>query len=115
MALARAALTVRPPVPWASAFHAQQAVEKALKAFLVSRQVDHPFTHDLVLLIGMCGAPLSGDPRVVASGALTAYAVVARYPGFEPDARAAAVAVEIADAAFSAVRAAIAPPGGPRG
>ncbi len=33
-------------------FHAQQAVEKALKAWLNSVQKSHPFTHDLSLLLG---------------------------------------------------------------
>lgn len=32
-------------------FHAQQAVEKALKAWLSSMQIPFPFTHDLSLLL----------------------------------------------------------------
>ena len=35
-------------------FHAQQAVEKALKAVLASRDVVFPFTHDLDGLIEFC-------------------------------------------------------------
>ena len=31
-------------------FHAQQAVEKAIKAVLTSSGIDYPFTHDLELL-----------------------------------------------------------------
>ncbi len=34
-------------------FHAQQAVEKLLKAVLTSRAIPYPFTHDLVELIDL--------------------------------------------------------------
>ena len=36
------------------AFHAQQAVEKALKALLVQRQVDFPRTHVIGVLLTLC-------------------------------------------------------------
>jgi len=32
-------------------FHAQQAVEKALKAVLMARRVRYPFTHDITTLL----------------------------------------------------------------
>jgi HEPN domain-containing protein len=35
-------------------FHAQQAVEKALKAALASRGVEFPYTHDLFGLMELC-------------------------------------------------------------
>jgi HEPN domain-containing protein len=34
-------------------FHAQQCVEKYLKGWLVSRQIDFPRPHDLVVLINL--------------------------------------------------------------
>ena len=34
-------------------FHAQQAVEKAIKAVLTSSGIDYPFTHDLELLAAL--------------------------------------------------------------
>jgi HEPN domain-containing protein len=37
-----------------SCFHAQQAAEKALKAFLVDSNVSHPKTHNLVDLNELC-------------------------------------------------------------
>jgi HEPN domain-containing protein len=37
-------------------FHSQQAVEKALKAALASREVEFPYTHDLDGLIELCRA-----------------------------------------------------------
>jgi len=36
------------------AFHAQQAVEKALKALLVQRQFDFPRTHAIGMLLNLC-------------------------------------------------------------
>jgi HEPN domain-containing protein len=36
------------------AFHAQQAVEKALKALLVQRQVEFPPTHSIGVLVALC-------------------------------------------------------------
>jgi HEPN domain-containing protein len=35
-------------------FHSQQAVEKALKAALASREIEFPYTHDLDGLIELC-------------------------------------------------------------
>ena len=35
-------------------FHAQQAVEKALKAAIASRDLEFPFTHDLGVLMQLC-------------------------------------------------------------
>ncbi len=35
-------------------FHAQQAAEKYLKAFLSWRQVDFPFLHNLAALVEIC-------------------------------------------------------------
>lgn len=37
-------------------FHIQQAVEKSLKAILLSRVIDYPRTHNLRLLIDLCKA-----------------------------------------------------------
>ncbi len=66
----------------ATAFHAQQAVEKYLKAFLTWHQVEFPKTHDIKRLLKLASAQ---DPSLTEelSGAadLTAYAVEYRYPG----------------------------------
>jgi HEPN domain-containing protein len=35
-------------------FHAQQAVEKALKAVLAERGATYPFTHDVGLVMALC-------------------------------------------------------------
>ena len=45
-----------PPVPDTAAFHSQQAVEKALKAFLVWRGVRFEKVHSLTYLMDICEA-----------------------------------------------------------
>jgi len=66
-------------------FHAQQAVEKAIKAFLTSSGIDYPFTHDLELLAALAdhagtSLPVELDdvPR------LTPYAASLRYGEIAP-------------------------------
>ena len=40
--------------PWIITFHAQQAIEKYLKAYLVYRQVRFKKTHDILELLNLC-------------------------------------------------------------
>lgn len=61
-------------------FHAQQAVEKCLKAVLVSRGIAPPATHNLKTLIEKLPPDLELPAYVVDAAALTDYAVTARYP-----------------------------------
>jgi HEPN domain-containing protein len=75
-------LTGGPPLPSHAAFNAQQAAEKAQKAFLTWHK--HPFTktHDLGALGGDCVAidpTLSTVSSAVAP--ISGYAVEPRYPG----------------------------------
>lgn len=74
--------------PWDTlCFHAQQAVEKLLKAFLISRGRDVMRTHDLVALLTEC---VELDPSLASleqdCRKLTYFAVSARYPDdvYEP-------------------------------
>lgn len=65
-----------------AAFHAQQAVEKAIKGVFVHRGLSFPRTHDLQDLIELLqtrgiGWPFGADEVEP----LAAYAVHARYPG----------------------------------
>jgi HEPN domain-containing protein len=63
-------------------FHAQQAVEKGLKAVLVQRGVAFPYTHDLARLITLAkSARLPWPEALEAAAALTVYAAGSRYPG----------------------------------
>jgi len=65
-----------------SLFHAQQAAEKSLKAFLIWQEQPFPLTHDLAVLLRLC---VSLDPGI-ATGVepaldLTQFAARFRYPG----------------------------------
>lgn len=63
-------------------FHAQQAVEKSLKAVLVQHGVAFPYTHDLARLITLVkSARLPWPEALEAAAALTVYAAGSRYPG----------------------------------
>ncbi len=63
-------------------FHAQQAVEKALKGVLLHRQIRFPLTHDIQELIEI-GEHANVDFPVWTEElpTLTPYAVETRYPG----------------------------------
>ena len=61
-------------------FHAQQAVEKYLKALLVLKGVDFPKTHDVDYLLSECQKVTSGVLKRVDLKSLTDYGVAARYP-----------------------------------
>ncbi len=78
---ARLLVNAESPVPETACFHAQQAVEKILKAFLVSRGLVVARTHNLVALLD---AAVEVEPSVAdlkeACSLLTPYAVDLRYP-----------------------------------
>ena len=64
------------------AFDAQQAIEKAVKAVLVLKQVAFPRTHDIGELLGLlAGAKMAFPESVQRADRLTDYATAARYPG----------------------------------
>ena len=64
-------------------FHAQQAAEKAIKAVLLSRQIEFPLTHDIEQLLDLAEKGGLSLPQAVRdAGFLTPYAVETRYPGY---------------------------------
>jgi HEPN domain-containing protein len=66
-------------------FHAQQAAEKFIKAFLVSHQIEFPKTHDIALLrqlVARVNPELA--EKLATADALTPYGVEFRYPGDLP-------------------------------
>jgi HEPN domain-containing protein len=64
-------------------FHAQQAAEKAIKAVLLSREIEFPMTHDLEVLLGIAErSGLQLPESVREAGLLSPYAVETRYPGY---------------------------------
>ena len=60
-------------------FHAQQAVEKFLKAFLVYHDIDFPKTHDLDFLLMEC-KKINDKIFDIDLGSLTDFGVSIRYP-----------------------------------
>lgn len=98
-------------------FHAQQTVEKALKAALASRDLEFPFTHDLGVLMQPCedaGFELPAD--LAEADRLTPYAAALRYGLGNPEAVAAKSALRWATLAIEWADAEIHPPeASPRG
>ena len=74
-------ISIDPPVPDTACFHAQQCVEKCLKAFLTFAQRHVERTHALPRLVKLCSEvdPTFGELRDTAVE-LTDYAVANRYP-----------------------------------
>jgi HEPN domain-containing protein len=82
LALARHALAMGANCPYdLVAYHAQQCAEKYLKAYLVYRLVDFPYTHNLLRLIELIPPDVPWIADVEPAAALSGYAVSARYPG----------------------------------
>ena len=79
-------LTLKESCPFDTVcFHAQQCVEKYLKALLASRSLDFPRTHDLRLLMQRIPAEINLKLRIEEVVSLNRYTIEARYPGdWEP-------------------------------
>jgi HEPN domain-containing protein len=84
--LARLARNHKAVLPEQVCFHAQQACEKALKAVLLSKGLGFPLVHDIEVLLEIAkGGGLRLPRQVREAGALSPYAVEARYPGYDED------------------------------
>ena len=95
--LAMSAMRRKTPLTYGATFHAQQCIEKYIKALLISRQVSFPRTHDLAALGYLCEQagiilPIDEDALEL----LAAYAVETRYPGTLPTIEEAKEAVKLA-------------------
>jgi HEPN domain-containing protein len=66
-------------------FHAQQCIEKYLKALLVFRATPFPRTHHVRELRALLPAPFRPNLDSRTEDLLTEYATVRRYPGAGPD------------------------------
>jgi len=62
-------------------FHAQQAVEKALKAVLIAKGVPPTKTHNIRTLLDLLPPDVVPPEEVEDAAGLTDYAVISRYPG----------------------------------
>jgi len=91
------------------AYHAQQCAEKYLKAFLVYHNVDFPYTHNIRMLLKLCGKHATWAQTLKNAEELTPYAITARYPGEneEVSKAEAARAIEIAQEVRQQVRTAL--------
>ncbi len=83
--LALSSIRRKAPLTYGATFHAQQCIEKYLKALLISRQIAFPRTHDLAALGYLCQQagfilPINEDALEL----ITTYAVETRYPGTQP-------------------------------
>jgi HEPN domain-containing protein len=87
-------------------FHAQQAAEKYIKAFLVQEGIEFPYTHDLRMLLSL--VPTGDKLEIEATSVihLNRYAIRTRYPGdLEPvERKEARAAVATARRVRKAVR-----------
>lgn len=63
------------------AYHAQQCAEKYLKAFLVLRGVDFPYTHNIARLRELCGTLASWAVDLDDADELSPFSISTRYPG----------------------------------
>jgi HEPN domain-containing protein len=84
-------------------FHLQQAVEKYCKAFLISKNIVLPKSHDLTEIIQLFPGETKRSVSISDLAELNPYAVEARYPGpWEPITHEDAIqALEIADKIIS--------------
>ena len=65
---------------WVLGFHAQQAVEKALKAVMTGCGIEYPRTHNLVMLVEMLRrARVALPPDADTLGQLVPFGVLLRY------------------------------------
>jgi len=67
------------------AYHAQQCVEKHLKAYLVFHGIDFPYTHNISRLLEICdeGTTTNWINELKEAEELTSFAITTRYPGPE--------------------------------
>ena len=63
-------------------FNAQQAAEKAIKAVMITRNIEFPYVHDLARLLSLLEDEGEVIPETIRrAGELTDYATITRYPG----------------------------------
>lgn len=89
------------------AYHAQQCVEKYLKAFLVMCGVDFPYTHNIGRLLELFAEHSGPVGEIESADELTPYAITTRYPGEDEEVsnEEAINAVEIAKRVRNVIRA----------
>ena len=94
---------VHPKETEISCYHTHQCAEKSLKAYLIAREADSPYIHDLVELIKLCAAQETSfsaiQPYCVS---LNPYGVQVRYPNeLSVDDSITAQAIDYAEKIFT--------------
>ncbi len=86
-------------------FHCQQSVEKYLKAFLIFKEHDFDYKHNLNYLLNLC-SDFDTEFKNIDVGNLSRFAVDQRYPdeAYEPNIEEASGYLEIAKAIKKLVR-----------
>jgi HEPN domain-containing protein len=99
MRLAKHAFKLKSSAPYKLiAYHARQCAEKYLKAYLSFKKGDIPYTHNISLLLELCGPSAGWTKKPEEAKSLTFYAVTTRYPGKDKVSKKEAVqAVETAN------------------
>jgi len=80
LAMAEAGQAEKDVLPESLCFHAQQAAEKALKAVLISANVEFPRTHNIKSLTELLPDTVPRAAILDDAATLTEYAVATRYP-----------------------------------
>jgi len=84
LCVARHTLTLPDECPYRLvAYHAQQCAEKYLKACLVFRGVDFPYTHNIARLLELCQEQSDWAKELSDAEELTPFAITARYPAHD--------------------------------
>lgn len=88
-----------PPNYDAVCFHAQQCIEKLLKAALIAKEEMPPKTHDLVVLSGLlCSSNAQWHWPIEELRLLSRAAVIFRYPGESAGPEEAETALHVSEA-----------------
>ena len=102
---------LRPKQIEIAGYHCQQSAEKALKAFLIYKDIEPPKIHDLKVLCKMCqNIDNSFDVIKSSCARLTPYGVAARYPNeLSPDENMVKTAINDAQKVYDLVIASLPP------
>jgi len=94
-----------------ASYHCQQCAEKALKAFLIFKNIEPPKIHDLKVLCKMCQDIDVSFAEITSPCAhLTPYGIAARYPDeLSPNEDMAKLAIRDAQQTYDFVVASISP------
>jgi HEPN domain-containing protein len=91
------------------AFLAQQCAEKYLKGYLIFKNIDFPYSHNIEKLLRLCDGLAKNSSELNSSFLLTKFAITTRFPGLNKTVtkKEAENAIKIAEKVRDTVRTAI--------